>query len=777
MNPHTDGANERASEEDVNNMRAVISTMSEDLFEKHNKLREIVLRFEALIRKRWTIRYPTSRREQLLLKAWPKISRHQRPDLDTRKSLYNEPFAALLPIINLEDLKHGSHLLLFLNERAHRDPHEYFETDLEMASVCPLVASKFHTYVHPWGMLFEGRNSPSTYGEFVEAEDKENGFDEVHHFKNKDYAVRTDHGFKLMSVQLHIYRFLICFCEAILHDQDITDLSKTPREAPLPPPTIEPAASVAEVRTMSLYRRPSHIDLQNLWRLTNAKRHEAADHIILLRENPSYYEYFFKEWKDHIIPERNKHVPVDVQALAKVISRAYGDLEIWTNLADLAKSALDERNKLSSTISSSDPEYYMFRFSLAMLLFRARRVHRYISGPELVRRFQCSHDMQVSYAKIAAGENVIDDTIENLKPSDHAKINIGRLLFFVVSQTKQRASDAIHRVESYLDESDDWKYISPLVERSLDDVSMVSFVMDQIGSFHPGAWWIESVLATKKTQDDLQKQFFGFDARVKNFYALKFPEESHADLYQLCTPAPGKFDYPDLPAGKFKPTANVLQKRINSEENLDKLWAAIDVELDDKFDSPLLKSLLTTRDIYRTSPSRARTPERAEPADHYDLSSISESLPDLPIHSRLGQHENAKTDPQPAKIKVKTRGIAERAEEVLEDDEEEAPEPQQPKVYPVDKRVLQVFETLFPSAHRQGDLLWTDFLYAMTALGFESYKTTGSIWVFTPTLPEFQRPITFHDSHGPRIPYHVARRHGRRLNRVYGLDLSSFTSA
>jgi hypothetical protein len=92
-----------------------------------------------------------------------------------------------------------------------------------------------------------------------------------------------------------------------------------------------------------------------------------------------------------------------------------------------------------------------------------------------------------------------------------------------------------------------------------------------------------------------------------------------------------------------------------------------------------------------------------------------------------------------------------------------------------------VFKTLFftPSVtSTPGEVAWSDFLYAMVSMGFVPEKLYGSVWQFSPDPDKLDvdRSIQFHEPHGAntKILYRIARRHGRRLNRAYGWDGSSF---
>ena len=63
----------------------------------------------------------------------------------------------------------------------------------------------------------------------------------------------------------------------------------------------------------------------------------------------------------------------------------------------------------------------------------------------------------------------------------------------------------------------------------------------------------------------------------------------------------------------------------------------------------------------------------------------------------------------------------------------------------------------------------------MASVGFEIEKLHGSAWQFTPTRLDVEASIQFHEPHPEgKIPFVVARRHGRRLYRTYGWTGETF---
>ncbi|KAK5281471.1 hypothetical protein LTR40_004801 [Exophiala xenobiotica] len=107
-------------------------------------------------------------------------------------------------------------------------------------------------------------------------------------------------------------------------------------------------------------------------------------------------------------------------------------------------------------------------------------------------------------------------------------------------------------------------------------------------------------------------------------------------------------------------------------------------------------------------------------------------------------------------------------------------------VFTLPRRAYKVFASLFPTPSNPsqgGEISWTDFLHAMTSIGFAAEKLYGSVWQFTP--PDGldwentnTRGIHIHEPHPvPKMGLGTARRVGRRLERRYGLNAERFALA
>lgn len=149
-------------------------------------------------------------------------------------------------------------------------------------------------------------------------------------------------------------------------------------------------------------------------------------------------------------------------------------------------------------------------------------------------------------------------------------------------------------------------------------------------------------------------------------------------------------------------------------------------------------------------------------------------------HKHAHGHEH---DHEHVRTKTKTKGVP----KPLREDEPPAhvvPPSEQPDEQPtfsLDARALKVFKTILfnPSASSTpGEVPWLDFVYAITATGFEAEKLYGSVWQFKPTQLDVERSIQFHEPHpSGKIPYRTCRNHGRRLNRAYGWTGENFVLA
>lgn len=260
------------------------------------------------------------------------------------------------------------------------------------------------------------------------------------------------------------------------------------------------------------------------------------------------------------------------------------------------------------------------------------------------------------------------------------------------------------------------------------------------------------------------------------FYTI---DENAYDLVVLGKITDGKFTYP---IAKRRTKENVEIMRV-AERNLDKFWRKVDQDMlsNSEFKSGAVHRLMMQdRQLQRTPEWVEPVHETAQPPIKELYIPFSQPLFDSQEGNRQTQRENSA---QPHKEKIKTRRLGGEETPAAEAEVIDVPtEVHDEPHFAISNRALKVFKTLFftPSeSSSPGEVAWTDFLHAMVAVGFVPEKLYGSVWQFSPDSDKVaaERSIQFHEPHGgnSKIPYRIARRHGRRLNRAYGWHGAMFT--
>jgi hypothetical protein len=170
------------------------------------------------------------------------------------------------------------------------------------------------------------------------------------------------------------------------------------------------------------------------------------------------------------------------------------------------------------------------------------------------------------------------------------------------------------------------------------------------------------------------------------------------------------------------------------------------------------------------------------------------SIKELDLNRQLLTERTISEDKQIAQAKVKTKtrrdtkpaGLDGDAHgvEPLEDQiraTENVTTEEHDTIFKLNARALKVFKTIFftPSSNAvPGEVAWTDFLYAMKAVGFAPEAMGGSEWHFHPETVDVKHGIVFHSPHpNSKMTYRVARHNGRDLRRAYGWEGHMFALA
>jgi hypothetical protein len=228
-----------------------------------------------------------------------------------------------------------------------------------------------------------------------------------------------------------------------------------------------------------------------------------------------------------------------------------------------------------------------------------------------------------------------------------------------------------------------------------------------------------------------------------------------------------------------KRTRDNVEIMQTTERSLDALWDRYDSHLKKHLKpavNALLQSAMPSRgDLQRTkdwSEAEAPTPRTTRITAHSEYVPLPDS------------EEQSGTITLPIRNeKLKTKGTS-TIDPPITDATPILPEPrtcQPPMRFTLSRKPYHTFSTLIyqPSTNAQpGEVAWTDFVSAMSAISFLSEKLYGSVWRFTPKSNSAlgtEMPINFHEPHpAPKLAFRAARLYGSRLQRNYGLDRECF---
>ena len=238
-------------------------------------------------------------------------------------------------------------------------------------------------------------------------------------------------------------------------------------------------------------------------------------------------------------------------------------------------------------------------------------------------------------------------------------------------------------------------------------------------------------------------------------------------LADLGKPSGGHFHYP-IDKRRTRAHTEAMRK---AECHLDTFWRHVDEQVTIK-DSDLRAFGLS----FFGERKLERTPEWVEPIE-IDNSVTTEipyvSFGQMNIDEKNIDEKTQRPSAVKETVKTKTRGVARPPPSAIAARQMPTRQPSTEQTIQVSRRAFKVFSVLFytPSSQSEtpGEVPWSDFLHAMASAGFTIEKLYGSVWQLTPTKLDVEASIQFHEPHPQgKIPFLVARRHGRRLHRSYG---------
>ncbi|TPX17768.1 uncharacterized protein E0L32_002869 [Thyridium curvatum] len=792
----------------IDEVQQEASARVERVLTNYRLLNEIVHRHEAKIRRRWRKKNQLQR-SKILLECWPHMPAKHQPDFDTwfrqnkRKATdmgAEEKDYFKWPYVNQEDLSSATSLLLLLNARGRNHPTDFAAADSDAMNLgkCSyiIVAVNLSGYT----MMLNSARQDGSYGRLLSWEEHPGSEEMIR--SGQQYS--PGEGLLVLEAQDRLLEFLVQCCRKVLHDIPPADILSAlhPVEEEPPPISstgIDGTTHLAILAEEAPYRLPAGFDLSNIQSLLAAQVARAEDHVLSLREDPSYFAEHLHDASEHC-DERIRDVHglihpfltdpkhkdmMCARNASSVVYEAYNRMEVFYELEQFARELQSLQSKHADNIV---PEKDLPDDLLTALLKFRRCLHEVVKGAlaQLDETAPASPPLRDSFVRKDTVFPVLGHTLRT-RPVKGGIGSRSKGPLLPLLQTLWENGPILEavRLPLMINEIDrqvrmnpeSGKQISPYVAMVIGEISILGECIRQVDAYFP---WARSFRFKLGHQEDTTQTVQDGHICATREALLALMPLVLTPFAPLMDPSDNKFDYP---TERSRNEQNVAKLRA-AELALDSFWEAADDRLTivRKEASGLGRLLARRRPPYRTPewvepPPKAKrtkltTPDRDTPVNTFSAFELNEQ----PISARK---EVSAATPKP---KVKTRGTpgpaaAGSSSSTPEEASDEGPADPQPPLE-VDARALSVFRILFfnPVFHTTpGEVPWKEFLHAMRAAGFSAQKLYGSVWHFRPETIDLDRSIQFHEPHPiGKLSFRVARRYGRRLHRAYGWDGGMF---
>ncbi|KAF5696500.1 C2H2 C2HC zinc finger [Fusarium globosum] len=762
------------------------------IYQNYEILGRILERHEETIQKRW-LKKNRKQRLEVLLTAWPDMPPTHQPFYDLWRHVDTDPevkvkqhSSILWPYINKESLGKPAPFLLLLNSRGrHPHPlfldkdHQYFHKAIETEMV---VKKPYPT--EDMSMLLRGvpEDDYGTVKKFPEAAPGV-----WLHLSNKDYAWPTSTLYgKEWPVQERLMDFLVKCCYRILHEIEphnlFSDVYPVQPEPELPSTTQTEGlqTSLLEITFEAPYRVPTRLNFANLEKLFAARAAAAEDHVWAMREDPNYFAEQISDMYDHVllIGDTREHKSKWGAAIGEVLANAYTMIEVFTGAHRITKRLCQLQEKYASVVTPTEklPDEYnnQIRHFLSFVLtvreviflpkleLLVKRSLPFRAAMNLWRFRPEDRDRPLTYNEQFWLKWVVGHLYDSRGMLDNENDVVPDI--FAMNMVVDDLELQMERDKTIRD------LLSPTAHAMMGDFTIIIQTLHALERFEP---WNRG-FGGEADDDSMDWSTDSIRAR------LSILEQIHEAFES--TPAPALLPFVENKLGKFTYPEHRRRNKENvemmrrAESNLDAFWARADRYLYDRTknvnDSILMGLLKSPRVLQRTPEWAEPTKEKRKVLDiEQPLSTfffgLSSDNRDTKASGRLSV--------KPPKAKLKTRGTATKSTETDEAPAEamadvalEDPKP----IFVVDRRALKTFRILFYDpdvTSTPGEVPWNDFLHALTSVGLAAEKLYGSVWQFSPYTLEANGSIHFHEPHPHnKVPFVIARRHGRRLHRTYG---------
>lgn len=803
-------------------VRQTSRDLSNAIFADWQELNTILQTHEELVRRRWQ-KKTRDQRETVLLKAWgTDLSKCHRPDLELHfqgpcLQVPHPLDAWKWPYINLEDLLKPRILPLFLDTRGRNLPHIFCHADLGACDLGLATGKIDRVLLDDHTLMFNSGNTADKHTGLLPSSQCPQ-----HSLSKASFS--SGDGLLVLEIQQRIWKFLRSCAREIIHDIPDELLQNASTESNQQSFAEEPSVDSLVAMTLEApYRPPPQPSLTRINALVAAKRSAAADHIWMLRENPTYFADCIAEWKEHqpemLLDIHGKKHAIHKAGLTpafwnrvfkKLITESYLSLAAWDAISQQSSNLQTSLKQHSNMADDQElPEKTLITFNKLVSLLRLwtddtialLKSHVPPSPPmrDLWHRESMTSDPHSTKFRVAP--NPRTDTDEDIDRTFHIYQTL-----WDQNERQQFPVSLITLVDELGRMTDgDTKargLQSSLVMGTIGDLGVASEVLRQLSLYRASAQTTENGASNQESN-------IGFNQHTTEWDEFKKMSWQGVDLAGLGSPTDGRFSYP-VNNRRTRSNVGALRK---AEQNLDAFWFAVDKHFAAQsthshhphLPDEVMKILLAG------NRSLQRTPEWEEPVKSNGISAPQQRVdhdynplagtylqlrPKVPRSLHLPGASNLKT--RGATVTVNgseaTKAGAIRTEQPHIQQKSAQKPPQAPSiqkpprapptksehqaVYTVDKRAKKVFNTLFftqYSSDAPGDTTWPDFVHALQSTGLVPEKLYGSVWQFSPAEPDPDRGIQFHEPRPvPKIAFHMARRIGRRLTRAYGWHGHSF---
>lgn len=635
-------------------------------------------------------------------------------------------------------------------------------------------------FLNEYTMLLHGQTTPETYGKLLSWDEHELAFE----WMLSGLQFHPGMGLLVLQIQQGVLEFLVLCCRKILHDLPFDSLTDSSIPVQPEPATLLPTetayTSLAALAADAPYRVPAHLDFRHLRSLAAARSSAANDHIHALREDPGYFSSVIGDYSEHrqetLLDTNGKRHDVLKEYLFwdRVVGSAIDDAYTAHFIFDTIHKKVVELENLEQRYSESisprrklPKQYQQALLKLNHFLDETPKGLIYclkvgVPPSPPLRSLFVREPQEPNTTKIVVRSRQSASRNDEL-------LRLFQLLWDDQQLFLYGFPNLMDELERLVESDRKQKQrLSGWVKSIVSDLALLAQMKNQLNLYQPWASTFENdaVEHGEAIKADYTKSMSPVTEYVK-------ASKSLPSVGRLVAPLRDKFNYPiDKP--RTRQSSDTMRA---AEKNLDLFWKAIDQHFSANCRSDVVKQL------FLGQLQLQRTPEWVEPVKR-EKPTKEEAEEDLSDHfSRLssGQGQSSFEAPLP-KNKVKTHGPVQKGGSHGAEPPEDVPRtpiPDQQQQIVVGRRAFKVFSTLFHVPNQTdtpGDVPWPDFLHAMASTGFQIVQLYGSVWQFTPTKLDVENSIHFHEPHPiGKIPFRMARRHGRRLHRTYGWTRNTFS--